>query len=261
MFDWDPAQYAKFDDLRLRPALDLLTQVHHVNPRLVYDLGAGRGEMARLMAERWPEATVIGSDTSAEMLERAATTPSRVIWRQEDVTEWDPDSAPDIVFSNAMLHWVPDHDALLSRIVASLAPAGILAIQMPLSWGEPSHRAMRDILEQGGPDGRPLGSTELRFRLGRRPVAPPEHYFELLAPPTSHLTIWTTRYYQALTGDDPVLEWMRGTALRPVLAALREDELAMFLPQYRLALQSAYPASPAGTTLYPFPRLFIVATR
>ncbi|MEA2002964.1 MAG: methyltransferase domain-containing protein [Actinomycetota bacterium] len=245
--------------MRLRPALDLLAQVDHRNPKLVYDVGTGGGEMARLMAQRWPEATVVGTDTSVEMLGKAAATPSRVKWKQHDVQNWGPTDSPDIIYSNAVLHWVPEHDSLLIRLVDSLAPGGVLAIQMPLSWGEPSHRLMREVLATAGADGAPLGSVELRSRMGRCPVGEPAHYHRLLSPVVDTVEIWTTRYLQVLEGPDPVLEWVKGTALRPVLDELTGAELESFLERYRREVRSAYEQGPDGTTLFPFPRLFIVA--
>ncbi len=245
----------------MRPALDLLAQVDHLNPKLIYDVGTGRGEIARLMAQRWPEATVIGTDTSVDMLDKAAAVPSRVEWKQHDIQEWDPAGSPDIIYSNAVLHWVPDHDSLLIQLADSLAPRGMLAIQMPLSWGEPSHRLMREVLETPDADGSSLGSAELRSRMGRRPVGDPAHYHRLLTPVLGTVEVWATRYLQVLEGADPVLEWVRGTALRPVLDELSGEGLETFLQRYRHELRSAYEQGPDGTTLFPFPRVFMVARK
>lgn len=259
MFTWDPAQYSRFDRQRLRPAFDLLSHVHHDDPSLVYDLGTGRGQMARLMAERWPGAEVIGTDTSAEMLAEAAAIPSRVNWVEHDVRDWDPPRPPDIIYSNAMLHWVPDHDELLVRLARSLRSGGVLAIQMPLVWNEPSHRLMREVL--AGERGEPIGPSELRDRMGMRPVAEPVHYHRLLRPVCAAVEVWKTVFYQELAGDDAVLEWVTGTALRPILETLGGDDRERFLTIYRAELNAAYPPEPDGTTIYPFPRLFMVATQ
>jgi trans-aconitate 2-methyltransferase len=260
LFTWDPRQYSRFSDYRLRPALDLLARLGHEDPRLIYDIGTGRGEMARLMADRWPNSTVIGTDTSADMLAEAAQVPSRVRWVEHDVRTWDPPERPDIIFSNAVLHWVPDHDELIVRLVESLAPQGLLGIQMPLSWREPSHRLMREILAGSGGSG-PIGPQELRERLGRRPVADPGHYHSLLRSRCVRLDVWETVFYQELTGAEPVLEWVKGSALRPVLEGLDDIDRDRFLVVYRTELKSAYPRQPDGLTLYPFPRVFIVAER
>ena len=258
---WDPSQYGRFSAPRLRPAVELLNRIVHPGPAVVHELGTGRGEMARAMAARWPDADVTGSDLSAEMLAEAAAVPSRVTWATIDVRDWRPDRAHDVIFANAVLHWVGDHDALLPRLVSFLNPGGTLAIQMPLSWHEPSHRLMRAALETGGPDATPLGSPELRARYGTQPVESAAWYHAILRPHVTELDIWETRYLQVLAGPDPVFEWVAGTALRPILETLGGTELERFEVTYRTALRNAYPQQPDGTTLYPFPRLFIVATR
>lgn len=263
MTRWDPDLYLGFGDLRLRPALELFARVDHPAPSRIHDVGTGAGEMARLFARRWPDAAVTGSDTSAEMLATAAATESPVRWVRADAAEWDPPEPPDIVFSNAALHWIGDHDDLFARLARSLAPGGVLAVQMPLSWSLPSHESMRTCLETAGPGGSPVGSAALREGLARQPVGSPEMYHDLLSPLVADVDIWTTTYLQALDGDDPVLDWVSGTALRPVLADLEAspDERERFLDAYRRALRDAYPRQPDGTTLYPFTRLFIVARR
>ncbi len=256
VFSWDPSQYQRYGGLRLRPALDLLAQVDHPDPQLIYDVGTGRGDMARLMAERWPQARVIGTDTSAEMLNAAAETASRVEWVEADVADWAPRQAPDIIFSNAVLHWVEDHESVFARLAESLAPGGSLAVQMPLSWGEPSHRLMRETLTAGS-----MGTEALRSGLSHAPVGDAGFYHRLLSPHFESINIWITRYLQVLTGDDAVFEWVSGTALRPVLAALDDEDRSLFIDTYKAALSDVYPTDANGTTLFPFPRLFIVANR
>ena len=251
---WDPGQYHRFGDHRLRPALELFARVDLAAPGIVHDVGCGRGEIARLAAERWPGARVIGSDTSPEMLAAAAAEPSRVEWVRGDVRDWNPSEPPDLIYSNAVLHWVEGHEELFSALLRSLAPGGVLACQMPLSWSEPSHVLMRQALAA-----RSLGSAELRGRYERPPVAEPAWYYDLLTQLGASVDLWVTRYYQQLSGDDPVLEWVKGTALRPILEGLPPDEFDVFLADYREALRKAYPPAVDGTTLYPFPRLFIVA--
>lgn len=251
---WDPDQYHRYGDHRLRPALELFARVDHPSPKLVHDLGCGGGEIARLMAERWPQASVVGSDSSSSMLEKASAVPSRVSWEQVDVRAWAPAEPLDVIYSNAMLQWVEGHHEIFPKLMRSLAPNGVLAVQMPLSWGEPSHRLMRETLEVGG-----FGSSELRRGVARKWVADPHEYYDLLRPLAASLDIWETRYHQVLTGEEPVLEWVKGTGLRPILEGLARDELDRFLDIYRAGLAEAYPKRPGGETLYPFPRLFIIA--
>jgi trans-aconitate 2-methyltransferase len=257
---WDPKQYLTFADQRLRPALELLSRVPLADPRVIYDLGCGHGEPTRLIADRWPEARVCGVDSSREMLERAGSTPGRVEWIEADVRAWQPDETPDLIYSNATLQWVDGHRELFPRLLGLLAPGGCLAVQMPLSWPMPSHRLMRQTLEDGGPGGSALGTDELRQRVARKWVDDADEYYDLLVGQTSSIDIWETEYLQILEGDDPVLEWVKGSGLRPILNSLGDAERATYLAEYSRRLREAYPVRPNGRTLYPFRRLFIVAT-
>ena len=211
--------------------------------------------MARMMADRWPNADVVGSDLSIEMLEAARQPPSRVKWQQIDIAEWEPTSPLDLVFANAVLHWLGDHAALLRRLHGYLAPGGVLAVQMPLTSYEPAFRLVGATLAELG-----SGSADLRRRFGSPWVQPPDFYFEVLAPLAAHLDMWTTTYYHVLTGPNPVLEWVRGALLRPVLDELTKEGVDQFLSAYGAALTAAYPRRAAGEILFPFPRLFFVST-
>jgi trans-aconitate 2-methyltransferase len=257
---WDPTLYLKFSDQRLRPALDLLDRVRVESPRVIYDLGCGAGNVTRTIAEKWPSASVFGVDSSKEMLAQAAAKPGRVQWIDADIRAWSPVEGADLIYSNATLHWVDGHDALFPRLLGYLNPRGCLAVQMPLSWSAPSHRLMRETLANGGPEGRPLGSERLRESVSRDWVSRPDAYYDLLAGSSESVDIWETEYLQVLDGRDPVLEWVKGTGLRPILDGLGDDERAIYLAEYGSRLRSAYPARPDGRTLYPFRRLFIVAT-
>ena len=257
---WNPTQYLKFGGHRLRPALDLLDRVPLAAPTVVFDLGCGPGEVTRLLAERWPRAAVYGLDNSPEMLEKAAAEPSRVRWVAADIGDWTPAEAPDLLYSNATLHWVPNHQALFPRLLGCLHAGGCLAVQMPLSWDLPSHRLMRATLATCGPHGGPLGSEELREAVGRKWVEDAGYYYDLLAGRASSLDIWETEYLQVLEGDNPVLEWVKGTGLRPILNGLDAAECEIFLTAYAQRLRETYPMRADGRTLYPFRRLFIVAT-
>jgi trans-aconitate 2-methyltransferase len=248
-----------FADHRLRPALELLDRVSLKSPKLIYDLGCGTGNVTRIMAERWPEATVYGLDNSPEMLEKAASEPGPVQWIEADLRNWSPAEPPDLIYSNATLHWVEGHRDLFPRLAGFLTAGGCLAVQMPLSWGAPSHRLMRETLTRGGPDGNPLGTEELRQSVARDWVEDATVYYDLLTDHARRLDIWETEYLQILEGDDPVLEWMKGSGLRPVLNGLDDGERAHFLAEFARRLRVAYPARADGRTLYPFRRLFIVA--
>ena len=269
---WDPGQYHKFSDHRRRPALELLARAPSADPGLAVDLGCGSGEITRLIAERWPGAAVQGIDSSPDMLARARAGDAGsaeggqggaagVEWIEADIAAWSPASPPGLLYANASLQWVDGHEALFPRLFRSLAPGGALAAQMPLSREARSHRLMHEVLAEGGPDGAPLGTEALRREIARRWVLDPSEYFDLLAADAARLDVWTTEYLQALEGEDPVLEWVSGTGLRPILNGLAGEERDRFLDRYRAALRDAYPRRPDGATLYPFRRLFIVAVR
>lgn len=256
---WDPDQYLKFSDHRLRPAREMLDRVPIESPSVIYDLGCGTGNVTRLLVDRWPTATLYGLDNSREMLAKAAAEPGPVRWIEADLRRWQPGEPPDLIFSNATLHWVEDHLDLFPRLVGALKPGGVLAVQMPRSWAAPSHRLMRETLENGGPGGQPLGTEELRREAAQRWVLPSEEYWDLLAGLTTSLDIWETEYLQILEGEDPVLEWVKGTGLRPILNGLGDEERETFLTEYKRRLRQTYPVRAGGRTIYPFRRLFIVA--
>lgn len=258
---WDPGQYHRFTDHRLRPALELLERVPIADASLVYDLGCGSGNVTRLIAERFAGARVAGVDASSEMLAKAGETPSRIEWVRADIADWEPGRAPELIYSNAALHWVDGHAALFPRLLGFLAPGGCLAVQMPLSYSMPSHVLMRETLANGGVNGSRLGDDALVAEVARKWVLDADEYHDLLAPEASSLDLWETEYLQRLQGDDPVLEWVKSTGLRPILNRLDGVERERFIEVYRERLRTAYPRRADGRTLYPFRRLFMVATR
>ena len=253
MASWDPSQYLKFAGPRARPALDLLNRVELDSPDAVFDLGCGAGNVTRMLARRWPEATVSGIDGSAEMLATARAGGGGITWVQADLARWDPPGAADVLFSNAALHWLDGHEALFPRLAGRLRPGGVLAVQMPRNYAEPSHTCMAEAAEAGS------WRARLDAVLRLRPVASPEAYYDMLAPLARTLDIWETVYTHVLEGENPVVEWTRGSALKPLLDALEDDERPAFLAQYTTRIRAAYPRRGDGTTLFPFRRLFIVA--
>jgi trans-aconitate 2-methyltransferase len=253
---WDPGQYHKFGDHRLRPALELFERAMLALgdrvPQEIYDLGCGGGEIARIMADRWPDAHVVGLDSSAEMLVKAeAAGTSRVEWLEADVSTWQAKPKADLLYSNAMFQWVDGHPQVFPHMMDQLAPGGVMAVQMPLSFGQTSHRLLRETLEG-------FGTPELVKTVSRKWVEDADWYYDLLKPQASFLDIWEVRYLQVLQGDDPVLEWVKGSALRPVLTAMGKDDADRFLAAYGAALREAYPKRAGGETLFPFHRLFMV---
>ena len=251
---WDPAQYLKFAGPRLRPAIDLIARIEAAAPRRVYDLGAGAGNVTRLLAERWPQAEIVGVDGSPEMLARAAAELPHLAWEQADLAAWRPRRAPDLIYSNAALHWIEGHRELIVALFAALAPGGTLAIQMPRNFAAPSPRSMGEAARMG-----PWRSV-LAPLLRPAPVSEPEVYYDLLAGRARRLDIWESEYLQVLDGEHPVKEFTKSTWLAPLLDALDEPWKSQFEACYTELVDRAYPRRADGKTLFPFRRLFIVAT-
>jgi trans-aconitate 2-methyltransferase len=255
MPSWDPAQYAKFGDHRLRPALDLIGRIPDVPARHIVDLGCGAGDITEILAARWPDATVVGLDSSPDMLQKSRALNGRARYTEGDAATWSAEPAVDLLFSNACLQWLPDHHVLFPQLVRQVSAGGIVAIQMPHNHAQPSHRLIAALSEQS-PFKAPLAG-----KLRHDPVAAPDVYWRLLKPLVSKVEVWEIDYLQVLAGDDPVLAWTMGTALRPVLDALDDTLRARFVEAYREGLSTAYPREPDGSTLFPFRRLFILAER
>ena len=254
MPSWDPGCYLAFAAERARPARDLLAAICHPSPTRVVDVGCGPGNSTVLLAERWPGAEVIGIDSSEAMIEAARRTAAAVRFEVADLGEWSPSGPVDVVFSNSALQWVDDHPAVLAHLLSWLAPGGVLAVQMPANYDQPSHTIMRDLAEGQRWSGRLAGA------LRDRPVLSMPRYRDLLAP-FGRVDIWTTEYLHVLDGDDPVTTWVSGTGLRPLLDRLDEAERQELLAQYSVRAGAAYPPRFDGKTLFPFRRIFIVVTR
>ncbi len=248
---WDPDLYLRFADHRTRPGIELLARVPDREPRTIVDLGCGTGDLTSLLASRWPDADVAGIDSSTEMITHARREYPDMAWSVADIAFWEPSGSVDLIFSNAALHWLDDHEALFTRLRGLVAPGGVVAVQMPDNWAAPTHRIAAEILDAGDwPDG--AQDALLRDRL-----SPPPDYARWLQP--AEVDVWRTTYYQRLTGEDPVWNWVTGSVLRPVLAALDEDQRERFSGLCRERYREAYPRECDGTTVLPFSRLFMVA--
>ena len=225
-------------------------------PREIWDLGCGTGEHAAVLAARHPYAAVHGLDSSPEMLSQARTRSATIDWVLADLAGFHPEIAPDLIFTNAALHWTRGLQSIVVRLVQTLAPGGVFACQVPLS-----HSAgWYDALRQTAAD--PRWAARLASVEGTQPVPPPEAWHEWLSALTSRLDVWTTTYLHALHGDDPIVEWMSGAGLRPWLDGLENDaDRQAFLAAYALALRPLFPRRADGVTLLPFPRLFVIARR
>ena len=246
--DWNPEAYARFRGLRLRPALDLLNGVSDLPAGAVVDLGCGDGAVAPALAARFDGRDLVGVDASPAMLERAEGYTRRV---QADIATWVPDAPPALIFSNAALHWLPDHTRLFPRLAGFLAPQGVLAVQMPRQFLAPSHRFLRDIAASMFPD-------RFDFASYQPPVAAAVDYHAMLSP-LGAVDVWETDYVQRLdpTEGHPVRAFTAATAMRPILEKLTGAEAAAFTAAYEQALGAAYPLQADGSVLFPFRRLFL----
>lgn len=266
---WDPAAYLRFGSERARPFFDLLTRVQAADPGYVVDLGCGPGNLTALLAARWPKAHVLGVDNSAEMIEaaqaersgaapagvgRATADGSRLAFALADIRSWQPGRPVDVFTCNAVLQWVPGHLNLLTTWAGWLAPGGWLAFQVPGNFDQPSHTILRDL----------AASAQWRDLLAgvrlNRQAMDPAAYLDVLTAAECEVDAWETTYLHLLHGENAVLDWYRGSGLRPVLAALTPEDGAEFAAEYGAQLRAAYPPAPYGTVL-PFRRIFVVAHR
>ena len=254
-FGWDPQQYGRFADHRSRPFFELTARID-AEPRRVIDLGCGSGELTATLAARWPDAEVEGVDGSESMLAQAAAGHYRASFRAADLSTFIPGADYDVVVSNAAYQWVEGHETVLATIAAELPPGGWLAIQVPGNFGAPSHRIIREVVAED----RWAAALGPGFALRHDPVLTPAEYGDLFAAAGLAVDTWETTYNQVLPGDDPVLEWVKGTALRPVLDRLSAADAAAFLSELGARLRSAYPRRPYGT-VFPFRRFFAVGHR
>jgi trans-aconitate 2-methyltransferase len=255
---WDAGQYLRYGGERSRPFFDLIAQVGAVEPGFVADLGCGPGNLTAVLAQRWPGATVVGVDNSAEMIAAAtADAPpelANLAFELGDVRHWRPARPVDVLVCNAVLQWVPDHQQLLLDWADLLAPGGWLAFQLPGNFDQPSHAIIRELASSAHWRG-PLSGASLN-----RQAEDPAGYLELLARPGYQVDAWETSYLHVLPGSDPVLEWTKGTTLRPVLAALDAEQAAAFVREYAARLREVYQPREFGT-IFPFRRVFTVVHR
>ncbi len=250
---WDPAVYNRYADERGRPFVELLARVRVESATAVADLGCGPGNLTAMLAARWPVADVVGVDSSADMVTAAGEyAGDRLRFVCADLASWQPDGPVDVVVANAALHWVPGHVDLLAQFARWLRPGGALAFQVPDNFTEPSHTLLHDLRVS------PRWREQLAAGADRTAgVERAERYLRALVDAGLDADVWQTEYLHVLPGDDAVLNWVRGTALRPVLSALDADEQDEFVASYAEALRAAYPKQEFGT-VFPFRRTFAV---
>jgi trans-aconitate 2-methyltransferase len=253
---WDPDQYLRFERERKLPCQDLIARIGTALPQTIIDLGCGTGTSTALLRDRWPAAEIAGLDSSPEMLSAARKAGLRVEWLEGDLRTWTATHPYDLVFSNAALHWIPDHAELLPRLIRQVATSGILAVQMPTNSESPAHQCIRAVAERARWKPRwPARGPSPR-------VGSPSEYYDLLAPSCSRVEVWQTEYFHVVPDAAAIVEWVKGTTLRPYLDALSvpEDREA-FLSEIEAGVREAYPPQTDGRVLFPFRRLFFVAVR
>ena len=251
---WEPQSYLRYSEIRFRAGLDLIARIPKADYVTAYDLGCGTGHLSRILADTFPKSKVIGIDSSEEMLAEARREFPGMLWQNADIRSWSPPVPADLIFSNAAFQWVGGHERLFPSLLQMLRPGGVLAIQMPRHFESPSHLELRDLVLQ----------SEWRVQLEPlllAPVPSPETYWRWLSPYARNLDLWETIYLQVLDGVDPVVNFMRGTALRPFLTALSAADSERFVQAFARRMTVAYPPQATGQTLFPFRRIFMVAQR
>jgi trans-aconitate 2-methyltransferase len=253
---WSASQYVKFEDERTRPVRDLIAAIPTAEAARAVDLGCGPGDSTEVLMARYPMASITGIDSAEDMVRAARERLPGVSFELAEIAAWQAPGPWDVILANAVLHWVPGHSVLLPRLVGALSSGGSLAVQMPDNLAEPSHQLMQEVAGDGPWAARLAGAQGERSQ-----VAPAAWYYSLLRPLCARVDVWRTTYHHPLAGIDAVVEWFKGSGLRPFLAPLDNQEQTEYLLRYRAALSRAYPTQPDGSLLLPFPRLFFVATR
>jgi trans-aconitate 2-methyltransferase len=254
---WSAKQYTTFEDERTRPVRDLLSAVPAIEARSVVDLGCGPGNSTEVLAARFPQAAVRGIDSSSDMIAAARRRLPQAQFAIIGVDAWSDAGPFDVILANALLQWVPDHATVLPALIAKLGAGGALAIQMPDNLDVPAHRLMRETAAAG-----PWAQTLAAASASRTPIGCADDYYGLLRPICAKVDIWRTTYYHVLPGGAPaIVEWFKGSGLRPFLEPLDAASRAVYLERYTAAVAMAYPAQADGSVLLPFPRLFVVAIR
>lgn len=251
---WSAKQYSMFEQQRTRPVRDLVAAIPDGDVRSAVDLGCGPGNSTEVLAERFPKALVTGMDSSDDMLVDARKRLPTLNFELADIGAWNPGQQFDVILANASLQWLPDHATLYPHLVNQLTEGGTLAVQTPDNLDEPAHKLAREIAADG-PWAAKIGAV----KHNQRHTA--SYYFELLSKHCSTVDVWRTTYHHPLAGSAAVVEWFKGSALRPFLAPLTDSEKSAFLDEYLARITLAYPVLADGTVLLPFPRLFIIATR
>ncbi|KRE18231.1 trans-aconitate methyltransferase [Bosea sp. Root381] len=254
--DWNAEQYLRFEDERTRPSIDLIQRVRLADARRCIDLGCGPGNSTELVAARFPGAAVEGLDSSPDMIEKARKRLPELSFVLADLESWEAQARYDLIFANAVLQWIPDHERLFARLTRGLTPGGVLAVQMPNNLSEPSHLAMSEVAAEG-----PWAQQLARAGEAKAPIGSFSDYRRWLAAAGCEVDLWQTTYVHALKDHDAIIEWFKSTGLKPYIDPLPAEQRAAFLERYRERIARAYPVEADGKVLLRFPRLLILATR
>jgi len=250
MQDWNPALYLQFEAERTRPAAELAARINHPFAKRISDLGCGPGNSTALLHELWPDSQVIGLDNSPAMLEKASAALPGCKFEQADIARWQPEEKQDVIYANASLQWLGDHRNLFPHLAEQLAESGVLAVQMPDNWQEPTHGFMRQVASE-------LGNPPA----GREALLEANEYYDLLTEAGCRVDLWRTTYFHVMPSHQAIIDWLSSTGLRPYLANLDAIQQKAFLERYHHLLQQAYPVQKDGNVLMLFPRLFIIARK
>ncbi|TCV99826.1 trans-aconitate 2-methyltransferase [Biostraticola tofi] len=255
MQDWDPQLYRRFEKERSRPAYELISRIDLSHPQRITDLGCGPGNSTEGLLRRYPGAAITGIDSSDAMLASARQRLPGCRFEPADISHWQPEAPQDVIYANASLQWVPDHQTLLPKLMSYIAPGGALAIQMPDNREEPTHQLMRQLAGQSPWQSVIGDGAQLRVK-----ILGANDYYDLLAP-AAHVDLWRTTYFHVMPSVDAIIEWVKSTGLRPFLEPLDDRMRESYLARYRQLLSLAYPVRADGSVILSFPRLFMVAAR
>lgn len=256
MKDWNPDLYRQFEAERTRPAQELLSRIPLTDVTSATDLGCGPGNSTELLCNAWPDAHITGLDSSQAMLEQAQQRLPGCTFAREDIRRWQAAQPQDVIYANASLQWLTEHQTLLPHLIAQLAPSGVLAVQMPDNLDQPTHRLMREVAQRA-----PWGEIIDPQAANRKKLLSTEQYYDLLCDAGCRVDIWRTTYYHVMPSPQAIVDWLRATGLRPFLAALDEPQQEAYLAEYRSEIAQAYPARADGNLLMAFPRLFMLAQK
>lgn len=256
MLKWDTQKYLKFINERTQPAMDLASRVCIESPQSIVDIGCGPGNSTSILRERWAQAEICAFDSSKEMIDNARQGDQSVEWFEADASTWEPKSKFDLIFSNAALQWVSEHEIVFPRLMSYLNEKGVLAIQMPAHYDSPLHCLMIEA------SNRSEWAGLMSAARNALKMEPPSFYYDLLSPYVSKLDIWQTEYFHELESVVSILEWFRSTGMRPFLESLQTvEEKTKFESELLKAYTRAYKVQKNGKVLLPFRRFFITAYR